>query len=389
MNEKIANFIKKNISFTILREYYSYNDLINTLNILEEDKKIVLLRKEKYNYKIINYDLEENILFRQLLKGPVPLSTITNDTLELFKENCIGDLIIKNNLVYGINLKKLNILEKKLKGKIKLSDELFLLEKRSKIEINKEMEIIDYNLIIENNNLKEKVFKTEICLLLEFENFKTLISTFLIKKGFEIRVSKEIISSYMNFDFLNQDEFHPARRSTDTFYLDTESILRTQLTGGLFETLINTKMKTGRFFEIGRVYRNEKEDKTHLLEFHQLDIHINDSNLDITHLISFGKELLKFLNIPEEDIFIKPTYYPFTSPSIDFNVKINNKDLEVGGGGMFRKNILKNTNLIFDTSIGAGFGLERLFTLYYKYTGNISDIYKIREINDLYASNKI
>ncbi|ORX61421.1 hypothetical protein DM01DRAFT_1299365 [Hesseltinella vesiculosa] len=229
-------------------------------------------------------------------------------------------------------------------------------------------------------------------------------------------------SSFWNFDALFQPQQHPARDAHDTFFLkdpattdrfprdlmekirvthetggDTGSIgynytwkeedagkmlLRTHTTAVssymLYKLAEKTKaqgaFKPAKYFSIDRVFRNESVDATHLAEFHQIEGVIADKNLTLGDLIGFMDVFFKKMGM--DKIRFKPTYNPYTEPSMEiFSYHEGLKKwVEIGNSGMFRPEMLQPLGLPSDVRVIAwGLGLERPTMVKYDIS-NIRDL---------------
>ena len=235
-----------------------------------------------------------------------------------------------------------------------------------------------------------------------------------LEMGFKEMSSPYVDVSFWPMDsmFISQD--HPMRDIQDTFYLpikgdlpddkllekiskthedggDTTSIghqykwdkelakqlvLRTHTTAATFRkfySLSESERKESKYFSIGKVFRNETIDSTHLPEFHQAEGFVIGKDLSLADLIGFIKVFLKKLGI--EEIKIKPTYNPYTEPSIEVFAYFtkSNKWVEVMNSGLFRKETLAPYD-IKGNVIAWGIGIERIAMLMYD-KKNIKDIF--------------
>ncbi|GAB5588471.1 Phenylalanyl-tRNA synthetase [Umbelopsis nana] len=226
--------------------------------------------------------------------------------------------------------------------------------------------------------------------------------------GFEeMPTNRFVESSFWNFDALFQPQQHPARDAHDTFFIkdpattdrfpkdlmerikvvhenggDTGSIgynynwkqeeaekliLRTHTTAVSSYMLYKLAQKTkdtgfqpAKYFSIDRVFRNESVDATHLAEFHQIEGVIADKNLTLGDLIGFMDVFFKKMGM--DKIRFKPTYNPYTEPSMEiFSWHEGLKTwVEIGNSGMFRPEMLLPLGLPPDVRVIAwGLGLER------------------------------
>ncbi|MCX8165040.1 MAG: phenylalanine--tRNA ligase subunit alpha [Acidilobaceae archaeon] len=193
-----------------------------------------------------------------------------------------------------------------------------------------------------------------------------------------------------NFDLLFQAQDHPAREIHDSLWLKGEAadlseygeligrvaqvherswrykwdpqvaarlVLRSQTTAVSARTLIARPRPPMRFFTIGRVYRRDAVDATHLPEFHQLDGIEGYPGYTFRELLGTLKDVSERLGL---EVKFKPAYFPFTEPSVEGYVRLpNGKWLELYGAGLFRPEVLEMAGL--DYPVGAwGFGIERL-----------------------------
>lgn len=192
------------------------------------------------------------------------------------------------------------------------------------------------------------------------------IEKFFGELGFETKVGPEIEDDFHNFDALNIPEHHPARADHDTFYFNPKLVLRTQTSGVQIRTM-EAEQPPLRIISPGRVYRNDY-DQTHTPMFHQVEGLMVDKDISFTHLKGILHDFLH--NFFEEDLEIRfrPSYFPFTEPSAEVDVKgKNGKWLEVLGCGMVHPNVLRSVNIDPEqyTGFAFGMGVERLTMLRY------------------------
>ena len=181
---------------------------------------------------------------------------------------------------------------------------------------------------------------------------------------------------FHNFDALNVDPFHPARRSHDTFYMPG-GILRTHITSSDIRA-----MESGRFtppfgiFSIGSTYRRD-DDATHSPMFHQVELLMVSREMKISHLKYALKSFLEEFFQSELNLRFRPSYFPFTEPSIEVDIMFSDRNewLEIAGSGMIRKNILERYGYTNCRGIAFGMGIERICMIKYGIT-NINDLYK-------------
>jgi phenylalanyl-tRNA synthetase alpha chain len=192
------------------------------------------------------------------------------------------------------------------------------------------------------------------------------------KYGFDIKDGPSIESDWYNFTALNIDEDHPARQMHDTFYLKTKDnttkLLRTHTSPIQIRTMQNGKPPF-RFIAPGRTYRSDS-DMTHTPMFHQIEGLFIDKNINMGHLKYVIIDFIRtFFEQPNIEVQFRPSFFPFTEPSAEVDIKMNKCDkwLEVLGCGMVHPNVLRNVGIDPDEYQGFAFGLgvERFAMLKY------------------------
>ncbi|MBU0527620.1 phenylalanine--tRNA ligase subunit alpha [Candidatus Micrarchaeota archaeon] len=197
------------------------------------------------------------------------------------------------------------------------------------------------------------------------------IKSIMAELGFQEMEGSILESSFWNFDALFQPQDHPARELADTFYLNhksplpnkelvsrikkaheegwkykwdpkeaEKSVLRTHTTCLSARNLAALKdKKPKKFFAIGKVFRNEATDYSHLAEFHQVEGIIAWENAKFTDLLGILKEFYRKLGF--EKIRFRPSFFPYTEPSLEIEVYFEEKKqwLELGGAGIFRPEV--------------------------------------------------
>ena len=170
------------------------------------------------------------------------------------------------------------------------------------------------------------------------------IESFFGELGFAVKQGPEVEDDFHNFDALNIPAHHPARADHDTFYFNPKLVLRTQTSGVQIRTM-ETEQPPLRIISPGRVYRNDY-DQTHTPMFHQVEGLMVDTDVSFTELKGILHDFLR--NFFEEDMEIRfrPSYFPFTEPSAEVDVKgKDGKWLEVLGCGMVHPNVLRSVNI--------------------------------------------
>jgi len=192
-------------------------------------------------------------------------------------------------------------------------------------------------------------------------------------EDFDLIDFPRIVTVDQNFDLLNTPKDHPSRGETDTYYFDEEYLLRTQTTVMWSYYLKDPEIlkrleKEGHVeaLSAGIIFRKDEIDKSHYMAFHQIDgllickkeqkiitiKDLEDVQIDLAKGI-FGENL--------EWKFIVDSF-PFTTPSIEMDIKFNGEWMEVNGAGLVHPQVLKNFGLDPEIYNGwaFGFGIDRL-----------------------------
>jgi phenylalanyl-tRNA synthetase alpha chain len=191
-------------------------------------------------------------------------------------------------------------------------------------------------------------------ILIKTINELTSIMTHL---GFKAVAGQEIEDDYHNFTALNVPQFHPARQSQDTFYTDNNYLLRTQTSSVQIRHMESNK-PPHYIFSIGKVYRIDSIDNTHLPMFHQIECLAIDKNITLLDLKETIHNMLKmFFLIEDLPIRFRSSYFPFTKPSLEVDIMYRGRWLELGGCGIVHDNVLKNVNIDSTQYSGFAFGM--------------------------------
>ncbi len=192
------------------------------------------------------------------------------------------------------------------------------------------------------------------------------IEGFFGQLGFSVKTGPEIEDAFHNFDALNIAEDHPARTDHDTFFFNPDLMLRTHTSGVQIRTMEQNQPPL-RFIAPGRVYRNDY-DQTHTPMFHQVEGLLVDENVNFAQLKGMLHDFLCHFFEEDLEVRFRPSYFPFTEPSAEVDVKgKNGKWLEVLGCGMVHPNVLRAVNIDPEKYRGFAFGMgvERLTMLRY------------------------
>ncbi len=210
------------------------------------------------------------------------------------------------------------------------------------------------------------------------------IEDIFVSMGYSIEDDREIETDYYNFDALNIPEGHPARESQDTFYTTNGFALRSQTSTVQIRAMERRGVPI-RIIAPGRVFRRDTPDLTHTPMFHQIEGLCVDKNITMAHLKGTAGEWLRRLFGKETKIRLRPSYFPFTEPSAEFDFScfkcggsgaFENERcrpckgsgwIELGGSGMVHPNVLRACGVDPNVYSGFafGFGLERMCSLMY------------------------
>lgn len=195
------------------------------------------------------------------------------------------------------------------------------------------------------------------------------IENFFKHAGYNVAVGPEVEDNFHNFDALNIPAHHPARAMHDTFYFDAEQLLRTHTSPVQIRTM-ETQDPPIRIICPGRVYRCDS-DQTHTPMFHQVEGLLVDKKVSFADLKGTVEQFLRtFFEDENLSVRFRPSYFPFTEPSAEFDIQWSSSKtgwLEVGGCGMVHPNVLQASGVDPEQYMGFAFGLgvERLAMLRY------------------------
>src|SRR5574343_107337 len=203
-----------------------------------------------------------------------------------------------------------------------------------------------------------------------FEIVKNTRSTPLLK-DFDNIIIPEIVPADVSFDLFNFSPNHPARSKSDTYYVDEKNILRTHDTVMWYYYLNNEDIKKRienkedlGVICYGKVYRKDEIDRRHMNIFHQMGglylVNKKKKVLTLDDLKNALSEVVQSLFVKDVVFRFNTDTFPYTDPSLEVEVEINGNWVEILGGGMPRKDVLKNFGLEGYNGWAFGFGLERL-----------------------------
>ncbi len=196
--------------------------------------------------------------------------------------------------------------------------------------------------------------------------------------GYTVAEGPEMESDYYNFEALNTPPDHPARDMQDTFYLPDGNLLRTHTSSVQIRHMLDRQPPI-RIAAPGRVYRRDTVDATHSAVFHQVEILAVEEGLNFADLRGTVKEFLRQMFGEDLEVRFRASYFPFTEPSAEVDVRWQGRWLEVLGCGMVDPNVLAAVGYDPEryTGFAAGFGVERFAMV----------LHKMDDIRRLYASD--
>lgn len=325
--------------------------------------------------------------------------------LEVFKEDvyedlCLSDVESKQKELDEIKVKYIGKKSeiaglKGLIGKFSAEERASLgkaiseLDKQFKIKIADAEGVLGTHLIL----LREESERLDVTLpgtrprtghLHPLTLLRERIEDIFVSMGYAIEDDREIETDYYNFDALNIPEGHPARESQDTFYTTTGLALRSQ-TSTVQIRAMERRGAPLRVISPGRVFRRDTPDMTHTPMFHQIEGLCVDRGITMGHLKGTVTEWLKRLFGEGTKTRFRPSYFPFTEPSAEFDFSCfkcmgtgvfegercrpckGAGWIELGGSGMVHPNVLRACNVDPEefTGFAFGFGLERMCSLMY------------------------
>ena len=188
--------------------------------------------------------------------------------------------------------------------------------------------------------------------------------------GFEVADGPEIETDWYNFTALNNPENHPARSMQDTFYVDLKDkdglplVLRTH-TSPMQVRYARMHKPPIKVIAPGRTYRVDS-DATHSPMFHQVEGLWIDENISFADLKGVYTDFLRrFFENADLEVRFRPSFFPFTEPSAEIDMKFKDRWLEISGAGQVHPAVVRNFGLDPERYIGFAFGsgLERLTML--------------------------
>lgn len=205
------------------------------------------------------------------------------------------------------------------------------------------------------------------------------IEDLFLGMGYEIVEGPEVEKDYYNFEAMNLPKGHPARDMQDSFYISEEILLRTHTSPVQARTMEAKKGEPIRVICPGKVFRRDTDDATHSHQFMQIEGLVIGEGISMSDLKGTLDALAKKMFGAEREIRLRPSFFPFTEPSVEVDVSCHKCGgsgcnvckqtgwIEILGAGMVHPNVLEMAG--YDSSKLSGFafgiGAERIAMLKY------------------------
>ena len=366
----------------------------------------------KQGEKILKKEWLEDLFLKKVSKGKIALSELSPE------EKFSFDIFKKRKGIIKTNIKKLRTMQL-----TPLGTEL------SKIKIEGSDKIADRltHDMLKNGEWKGKSFRRfDVKINVpkihrgkrHFVNQATdYAKQVWIEMGFKEMTGPKVQTSFWNFDALFTAQDHPVREMQDTFFIgdpikgklpdkrlitlikavhedggDTGStgwkyswtedsaktnILRTHTTALSSRTLSTLKKEDlpAKYFAVGKCFRNETVDWSHLFEFNQFEGIVIDPDANFKHLLGYLKDFAKKIGFTK--VRFRPAYFPYTEPSVEGDVydPVHKQWIEVFAAGVFRPEVVKPLLGADIPVLAWGPGLDRMMLKYFEIT-DLRDLYK-------------
>ena len=198
------------------------------------------------------------------------------------------------------------------------------------------------------------------------------LEDFFAGLGYEIEDGPELENDHYNFEMMNLHKDHPARAMQDSFYTDETTLLRTHTSPVQARAMLKRAPEPLRIICPGKVYRRDDDDPTHSHQFMQIEGLLIDKGVSMAALRDVLAKMARHLFGEDREIRLRPSYFPFTEPSVEVDVSHVAKDgtkgyIEILGAGMVHPNVLRMGG--YDPEVYSGFafgiGVERIAILKY------------------------
>jgi phenylalanyl-tRNA synthetase alpha chain len=194
--------------------------------------------------------------------------------------------------------------------------------------------------------------------------------------GYRVFDGPDVDTVFNNFTALNTPEAHPSRDAQDTFYLDDDTVLRTHTSTGQIRGMLEQEPPL-YLVSLGRTYRRDTPDATHTPIFHQVECLAVDKGIRLSDLRGTVEVFFRALFGEEREVRMRTSFFPFTEPSVEFDVTCflcggagcgvckHSGWIEMGGAGMVDPAVFAAVGYDPDAWSGFafGFGIERIAML--------------------------
>ncbi len=205
--------------------------------------------------------------------------------------------------------------------------------------------------------------------------------------GFQVAEGPEVETDWHNFEALNMGEGHPARGEFDTLFVDHvtpdgttgTTLLRTHTSPVQIRTMLESEPPI-YIVAPGRVFRRDTPDATHMPVFHQIEGLVIDRDITMADLAGTIEAFTKAFFGPGFTSRLRPSYFPFTEPSAEFDIqRPDGSWIELGGCGMVHPNVLRAGGLDPEewSGFAFGFGIDRM----------AKERHGVADIRDMYTND--
>ena len=201
--------------------------------------------------------------------------------------------------------------------------------------------------------------------------------------GFQIAEGPEVETDFHNFEALNMPKSHPARSEFDTMFLEygepNSVLLRTHTSPVQIRVMKSWKPPIYAIMP-GRVFRRDTPDATHMPVFHQIEGLVIDRGITFAHLAGTIEAFTKAFFGSEFTSRLRPSFFPFTEPSAEFDIRrADGEWIELGGCGMVHPNVLISGGIDPEEFSGFafGFGIDRM----------AKERHKVEDIREMYTND--
>jgi phenylalanyl-tRNA synthetase alpha chain len=205
--------------------------------------------------------------------------------------------------------------------------------------------------------------------------------------GFQVAEGPEVETDWHNFEALNMGEGHPARGEFDTLFVDHvtpdgksgTTLLRTHTSPVQIRTMLESEPPI-YIVAPGRVFRRDTPDATHMPVFHQIEGLVIDRDITMADLAGTIEAFTKAFFGADFTSRLRPSYFPFTEPSAEFDIqRPDGSWIELGGCGMVHPNVLRAGGLDPEewSGFAFGFGIDRM----------AKERHGVEDIRDMYTND--